>query len=86
MQYKDIDAMIESMTVEQIKSVMATLKQKGNVRRIDMSRRKDKLAMNDLYFSSAPKPHMCDNFETYKQHSDSIREQVLSGVDICQKS
>ena len=84
MQYKDIDAVIESMTVKQIKSVMATLKQKGNVRHIDTSRRERRLAKNDLYFSVAPRPK--DNWQDYLNHSDCIREQVLSGVDIpCQR-
>ena len=85
MQYKDIDAVIESMTVEQIKSVMATLKQKGNVRRIDTSRRERRLAKNDLYFSVAPLPHK-STYEEYKLESEAIRQQVISGVDIpCQK-
>jgi len=85
MQYKDIDAVIESMTVEQIKSVMATLKQKGNVRRIDTSRRERRLAMNDLYFSVAPLPYK-STYEEYKLESEAIRQQVISGVDIpCQK-
>tara|TARA_R100001530_G_C4222413_1_gene130322 strand:- start:308 stop:565 length:258 start_codon:yes stop_codon:yes gene_type:complete len=81
MQYKDIDAVIESMTVEQIKSVMATIKQKGNVRRIDTSRRERRLAKNDLYFSVAPLPYKTD-YETYKLHAEGIRQQVISGVDI----
>jgi len=85
MQYKDIDTMIESMTVEQIKSVMATLKQKGNVRRIDTSRRERRLAKNDLYFSVAPLPHK-STYEEYRLESEAIRQQVISGVDIpCQK-
>jgi hypothetical protein len=85
MQYKDIDTVIKSMTVEQIKSVMATLKQRGNVRRIDTSRRERWLAKNDLYFSVAPLPYKT-TFEEYKLESEAIRQQVISGVDIpCQK-
>ena len=81
-----IETLIEGLTVEQIRAVMQSISDKGNVRRIDTSRKEARLARNNLYFSSAPKPHMCDNFGTYNQHADSIREQVLSGVDICQKS
>jgi len=80
-----IETIVEGLTVEQIKKVMSLISERGNVRHIDTSRKEARLARNNLYFSSAPKPHMCDNFETYNQHADSIREQVLSGVDICQK-
>ena len=85
MNYKDIDTMIESMTVEQIKSVMATLKQKGNVRRIDSSHKERRNALTSLYFSVAPLPHKT-TYEEYRLTSEAIRQQVISGVDVpCQK-
>ena len=85
MNYKDIDTLIESMTVEQIKSVMATLKQKGNVRRIDTSHRERRNDITSLYFSVAPLPHKT-TYEEYKLESEAIRQQVISGVDIpCQR-
>ena len=76
-----IDTLIESLTAEQIKSVMATLRQKGNVRSIDTSRRERRLAMNDLYFSVAPLPYKTD-YESYRLEAEAIRQQVISGVDI----
>ena len=76
-----IETMIEGLTAEQIKKVMSLISDKGNVRHIDTSRKEARLARNNLYFSSCPKPHQVDSFETYTQHSDSIREQVLSGVE-----
>jgi len=77
---KDIATVIEGLTAEQIKLVMASITSR-NVRRIDTSRKEARLARNNLYFSSCPKPHQVDSFETYTNHSDSIREQVLSGVE-----
>ena len=76
-----IETIIEELTAEQIKKVMSLISDKGNVRHIDTSRKEARLARNNLYFSSCPKPHQVDSFETYTQHSDSIREQVLSGVE-----
>ena len=79
-----IEALIESMTAEQIRSVMATLKQKGNVRRIDTSHRERRNAKNDLYFNVAPLPYKTD-YEAYRLEAEAIRQQVISGVDIpCQ--
>ena len=82
----DINTLIESMSAEEIRAVMASLSKQSNVRKIDTTRRANSIARTQLYFNSAPKPHMVDSFETYNNHADSIREQVLSGVDICQKS
>ena len=81
-----IETIIEGLTAEQIRAVMASISKQGNVRKIDRSRRARSIARTELYFKSAPKPHMVDSFETYNQHADSIREQVTAGVDIpCQK-
>ena len=77
---KDIATIVEGLTAEQIRMVMTSITS-NNVRRIDTSRKERRLAKNNLYFSSCPKPHQVDSFETYTQHSDSIREQVLSGVE-----
>jgi len=76
-----IETIVEGLTAEQIKKVMSLISDKGNVRHIDTSRKERRLARNNLYFSSCPKPHQVDSFETYNQHADSIREQVLSGVE-----
>ncbi len=76
-----IETIVEGLTVEQIKKVMSLISDKGNVRHIDTTRKERRLARNNLYFSSCPKPHQVDSFETYNQHADSIREQVLSGVE-----
>ena len=76
-----IETIIEELTAEQIIALTQAISNRGNVRRIDTSRKEARLARNNLYFSSCPKPHQVDSFETYTQHSDSIREQVLSGVE-----
>ena len=76
-----IETIIEGLTAEQIVALTQAISDRGNVRRIDTSRKEARLARNNLYFSSCPKPHQVDSFETYTNHSDSIRKQVLSGVE-----
>ena len=77
----DINKLLEGMSAEKIGQLIATLSQQGNVRKVDHTRKLRRIARTNLYFSSCPKPHQVDSFETYTQHSDSIREQVLSGVE-----
>ena len=77
----NLNELIESMTPEQIKKVMASISNQSNIRKVDHTRRLRHIQKTDLYFNSAPKPHMVDSFETYTGHADSIREQVISGVD-----
>tara|TARA_Y100001938_G_scaffold1871_1_gene2286 strand:+ start:360 stop:596 length:237 start_codon:yes stop_codon:yes gene_type:complete len=77
----DINKLIEGLSAEQIRAVIASISKQGNVRKIDRTRRANRIARTELYFSSCPKPHMVDSFETYNNHADSIREQVLSGVE-----
>tara|TARA_R100000458_G_C8015730_1_gene77748 strand:- start:57 stop:293 length:237 start_codon:yes stop_codon:yes gene_type:complete len=76
----DIKSMIESMSVEDIKSLMANIDSR-NIRSVDTSRRERRLAKNELYFSVAPLPYK-STFEEYKLESEAIRQQVLSGVDL----
>ena len=77
----DITTLIESMTAEQIRAVMASISKQGNVRKVDDRHKLRRIRITSNYHSSCPKPHQVDSFETYTQHSDSIREQVLSGVE-----
>ena len=77
----DINKLFEGMSGEKIGQLIATLSKQGNVRKVDHTRKLRRIARTNLYFSACPKPHQVDSFETYTQHSDSIREQVLSGVE-----
>ena len=77
----DINKLLEGLSAEQIRTVIGSLSKQGNVRKVCTRRKARRIAKTELYFSSCPKPHMVDSFETYTQHSDSIREQVLSGVE-----
>ena len=80
MSSNDIDALIESLTPEQIKALRQVIK-KPTIRRIDNTHRQKSMRVNDLYFSSAPCPHQFDgSWEEYTGHCDSIREQVLCEV------
>ena len=76
----DIQSMIESLTPEQIKAVLATTTN-GNVRKVDTRVRERRIAITNLYFSVAPLPYKSP-YEEYKDHSESIRQQCISGVDL----
>ena len=69
--------LIATLTPEQIKKVLTEVK--TNVRTsVDTSRRAEKIAKTALYFANAPRPK--DSFEDYLNHSEGLREQVISGV------
>ena len=70
-----IAALIESLSPKQIKAVMEGMKKPRRI--IDRSRQK-RMARNKLYFKNVPAPYACDTFEVYLNHSDGIREQILS--------
>jgi hypothetical protein len=76
----DIEALIESLSPEEIRTIMDEVRS-NKPTRVDTSRKLRSMKITDLYFESAPIPK--DNWEEYLNHSDAIREQVLSGVDIC---
>ena len=76
---RDIESIIESLTPEQIKAVMETTT--NNVRKVDSRYRAKRIAKTELYFSCAPLPYKSP-YEEYKDHSESIRQQVISGVDL----
>ena len=76
-----IETMIEGLTAEQIKKVMSLISEQDNVVKVDHTRKLRRMARNNLYFSSCPKPHQVDSFETYNDHADCIREQVSLGVE-----
>jgi hypothetical protein len=77
---KDIERLIESLTAKDIKAILAKTTTKGQVRRVDTSRRMRRLGITDLYFSVAPRP--MDSFEEYSDHAECIRQQCISGVDL----
>ena len=79
---KDIEALIESLSPKEIKTIMDEVKSKKPTR-VDHSRRARSIALTSLYFDNAPSPK--DNFEEYLLHAEGLREQVISGVDICRK-
>ena len=76
----DRETMIQSLTPEQIKAVLATTTN-GNVRKVDTRVRERRIAITNLYFSVAPLPYKSP-YEEYKDHSESIRQQCISGVDL----
>jgi len=80
MSNKDIELLIESLTPEQIKAVLATTTN-GNVRKVDTHRRMKRNSITELYFSVAPLPYKSP-YQEYKDHSESIRQQCISGVDL----
>ncbi len=77
---KDIETLIASLSAEDIKSIMSDVK--TNVRTsVDTSRRARRIRNTEAYFNATPKPHMCNDFSDYVNHSDSIRQQIYSGAE-----
>ena len=75
----DIEALIESLSPKEIKTIMDGVKQ-NKPTRVDTSRKLRSIKTTQLYFDNAPRPK--DDWEDYLNHSDGIREQVISGVDL----
>ena len=77
----DINTLVKGLTAAQIKKVMNLISEQGNTVKVDHTRKLRRMARNNLYFSSCPKPHQVESFETYNEHADCIREQVSFGVE-----
>jgi hypothetical protein len=77
---RHIEKLIESLSASEIADILATTTTKGQIRRVDTSRRMRRLGITDLYFSSAPRPK--DSFKEYSDHAECIRQQCISGVDL----
>ena len=75
---EDINSLIGSLSAEQIKAIMTKVASKKRTS-VDTSRRARRIALTKLYFDNAPRPK--DSFEDYLNHSDGIREQIISGVE-----
>ncbi len=75
---KDIEALIGTLSAEQIRAIMSEVKAKKPTK-VDTTRKARRIALTQLYFDNAPRPK--DSFEDYLNHSDGIREQVISGVE-----
>ena len=76
----NLNELIDSMTPEQIRAVMAKIASNGPTR-VDYSRKAKRIAKTELYFKSAPLPYR-STYEEYKEHAEGVRQQVMSGVDL----
>ena len=77
---KDIELLIDSLSADEIKKIMSEVKTKVRSS-VDTSRKLRRIANTQAYFDATPKPHMCLDFSDYVNHSDSIRQQIYSGVE-----
>ena len=75
---KDIETMIAGLSATEIRKIMSEVKAK-KPKSVDTSRKLRRMAITQLYFDNAPRPK--DSFKDYLNHSDGIREQILSGAD-----
>ena len=75
----DIASLIESLSPDEIKTIMDEVKQKKPTR-VSTARKARRIGITQLYFDTAPIPK--DDWQDYLNHSDGIRDQVLSGVDL----
>ena len=73
---KDIEALVGTLSAEQIRAIMSEVKAKKPTK-VDTSRKERRMAITQLYFDNAPRPK--DSFKDYINHSDGIREAVLMG-------
>ena len=73
---KDIEALVGTLSAEQIRAIMSEVKAKKPTK-VDTSRKERRMAITQLYFDNAPRPK--DSFKDYLNHSDGIREAVLMG-------
>ena len=73
---KDIEALIGTLSPEQIRAIMSEVKAKKPTK-VDTTRKARRIALTQLYFDNAPRPK--DNFEDYLNHSDGMREAILMG-------
>ena len=72
---QQLNELIAMLDPEQIRKVMTAVKTQSP-KQVDSRYKLRRLQVTDLYHKSAPKPHMCDDFASYVNHSDAIREQV----------
>ena len=78
----DIEKALSMLEPEQIAKLLKNIPVNNRAYKIDYSWRMKRLAINDIYFSSATYPHNHDSFEEYATHDEAIRQQVLSGIDL----
>ena len=72
-----IDALIESLTPEQMKALRQVIS-KPTVRRIGSKWAKRRHEINSLYFAAEPAPHMYDgDWKEYDLYRDAIRHEVM---------
>ncbi len=74
-----MEQLLEGMSPSDIAKLMSRISERPNVRKVDHTRKLNSIKRTNLYFSSCPKPHQVNTFQTYTGHADSIREQVLAG-------
>ena len=73
---KDIEALIGTLSPEQIRAIMSEVKAKKPTK-VDTTRKARRIALTQLYFDNAPRPK--DSFKDYLNHSDGVREAILMG-------
>ena len=73
----EIDALIESLTPEQMKALRQVIS-KPTVRRIESKWAKRRNEINSLYFAAEPAPYTYDgDWKEYDLYRDAIRHEVV---------
>ena len=72
---QQLNELIAMLDPEQIRKVMTAVKTQSP-KQVDSRYKLRRLQVTSLYHNSAPKPHHCDDYDSYVNHSDAIREQV----------
>lgn len=77
MSSNDIDALIESLSPEQIKALTKVIK-KPTIRRIESKWAARRQEINRLYFAAEPAPYAYDGeWKEYDLFRDAIRHEVV---------
>ena len=79
-----VNDLIEALSPEQLYLLTKDIKTLPSNRRVsvDTSHRLRRNNITALYFKSAPRASRFEQFNEYKQHADSIREQVRYEVTL----
>ena len=73
---QQLNELIAQLSPEQYRKVMTAVKTQSP-KQVDSRYKLRRLQVTSLYHNSAPKPHQCDDFDSYVNHYDAIREQVM---------
>jgi hypothetical protein len=79
-----VNDLIKALSPEQLYLLTKDIKTlpRNRVISVDTSHRERRNNKTELYFKAVPRASMFQNHDTYSDHAECIRQQVISGVDL----